>query len=499
MPQARYRFKHTLVQDAAYQSLRRHTRRVYHQRIAQVLSDQFPEVAETEPEVVAHHYTEAGEADTAVHYWQRAGQRALERSANPEAIAHVRQGLALLVTQPETRVRLQQELDLQVLLGSALIATQGSAAADVERTYARARELCQQVEDVPQLLRVLRGLSLHDIEEGKLQTALQLAEQLLELAQTQSDPADRMLAHHMMGMTLFYCGEQVAAYDHHTQALAIDTPQAPQALAVRYGIDLGVITQSFLAWESWYLGYPDQAMQHNQAARALAQEIEHPYSLNLALFWSAFLHQWRHEAPETLAQVEPVTHLATEQGFALQASRGTVVYGWALGMTGQPEAGIAKLREGLDDYLATGGKVLRLYILALLAEVYGASGHPEAGWQALSKGLDDLTHIETHFYEAELYRLEGGLLLQQAVPDASQAETCFHRALEVARRQGAKSWELRTATSLARLWQSQGKRQDAYKLLAPLYAWFTEGFDTADLIDAKRLLDELSADMTFPA
>jgi predicted ATPase len=183
--------------------------------------------------------------------------------------------------------------------------------------------------------------------------------------------------------------------------------------------------------------------------------------------------------------------LATEQGFPLQASRGAVVYAWAVVMSGQPKAGIAKLHQALDDYHATGGQVLRPYVLALIAEAYGEDGEPAVGVKAMSEALSDMLTIGMHFYEAELYRLKGDLLLKQAISDVAQAETCFHEALDVARRQGAKSWELRAVTSLARLWQHQGRRQDAYDVLAPVYEWFTEGFDTADLQEARALLDGL--------
>ena len=489
--QAHYRFKHALVQDIAYQSLRRHMRQDCHQRVAQVLAADFPEMMEAQPELLAHHYTEAGQHEAAVTYWQRAGQRALQRSANPEAIAHLMQGVALLTTLPETPERRQQELDLQAAVGPALIATKGYGAPDVERAYARAWELCQQMEDSPHLIPVLRGLSLYYRGRGDLQTAFQLGEHLLRLAQDQPDPAFLMQPHFLLGLVLFYRGEPASAQMHHRQVLAIYDPQVHHGLDVRFA-DLGVVSRSFLAWELWYLGYPDQALQHSQAARTLAQEVSHPFSLALALFFSAFLHQWRREVPAVHEQAAAVTTLATEQEFAFWVAYGTILHGWAQSMQGQGEQGITKIRQSLAAALDTGAKLWEVYFLGLLAEAYGDGGHPEAGLPLLAEAMAVMDAMELRFYGSELYRLKGVLLLKQAVPDASEAETCFQQALDVAREQQAKSWELRAATCLARLWQSQNKRQEAYNLLAPVYEWFTEGFDTADLQEAKTLLLELA-------
>jgi predicted ATPase/class 3 adenylate cyclase len=491
-PQATYVFKHALIQEAAYQSLLKSTRQQYHQRIAQVLETRFPEVGETQPEVVARHCTAAGQDEAALRYWQRAGQRALQRSAYAEAVAHLTQGLAVLTPLPETPARLQQELDLQVALGPALLVTKGFAAAEVERTYARARELCTQLGDTPQLFPVLRGLIMYYQGRGQLQTATQLGEQLLRLAQVQPDPALRMLAHHQLGMVVFHRGEPALAQTHHTQTLAHYTPRAHRALAVRYGGDLGVMSGTWLAWELWYLGAPDQALQHSLAARTLAQEVAHPYSLAQALVFAAVVYQYRREVLAAYEQAAAAMTLATEQGFAQWLARGTTLHGWALAMQGHGEAGLAEMRQGRTADLATGSKTWQPYCLGLLAEAYSAGGNPTAGLEVLAEALAVMDATGLRFYAAELYRLKGALLLQQAAPNAAQAAACFHQALDVARRQQAKSFELRAATSLARLWQSQDKRQDAYDLLAPVYGWFTEGFDTADLQEAKALLEELS-------
>jgi predicted ATPase len=378
-----------------------------------------------------------------------------------------------------------------VVLGPALRATQGNAASDVERAYTRARERCQQLGDTPQLFPVLRGLMTYYQNRGDLQTTFQLGEQLLRLAQAQPDPAPLLLAHHQLGQVLFFRGEPAVAQTHHTQALALYDPQAHQALAVRYGVDLGVGSHSFLARALWYLGYPEQALQHSQAARTLAEEVSHPLSLAQALVFAAQVHQCRREVLAAHALAAAAMTLTTAQGFAQWVAWGTVLHGWALALQGQGEAGITEIRQGLAAELATGSTLWPPYWLGLLAEAYGAGGYPEEGLTVLAEALTVMDATEARFSAAELSRLKGALLLQQAVPDAAQAAACFQQALDVARQQQARSFELRAASSLARLWQSQDKRQDASDLLAPVYAWFTEGFDTADLQEAKTLLDQL--------
>jgi class 3 adenylate cyclase/predicted ATPase len=491
LPQATYLFKHALIQDVAYQSLLKSTRQQYHQRIAQVLEAQFPDTVMSQPELLAHHYTEACLLAQAVLYWQQAGQRALQGSAYVEAVAHLTQGLAVLTPLPETPARRQQELDLQVALGTALRVTKGNAAPEVERAYGRARELCAQLSDTPQLFPVLRGLMQYYLNRGDLQTATPLGEQLLRLAQAQPDPALRLLAHYQLGNALSWRGEPAVARTHLTQALALYDPQAHRALAVRYGTDLGVVSHSVLARALWPLGFPDQALQHSQAARTLAEEVAHPFSLTQALVYAAIVHQCRREALAVHAQAAAALTLAAAQGFAQRVAWSTVLHGWALATQGQGEAGLAEIRQGLAAELATGATLWQPYFLGLLAEASGAGGHPEEGLHALAEALAVMDDTGLRYYAAELYRLQGALLLQQAVPDAAQAEACFHQALALARQQQARSWALRAAMSLARLWQSQGKRQEASDLLAPVYAWFTEGFDTADLQEAKALLEEL--------
>jgi predicted ATPase len=491
-PQATYMFKHALIQDAAYQSLLKSTRQHYHQRIAQVLEAQFAETAETQPELVAHHYTEAGLTEQAVPYWQRAGQRAIQRSAHTEAVAHLSRGLELLKSLPDTPERTQQELGMQVALGPVLMAAKGPATPEVLHAYARARELCQQVGETPEIFPVLWGLWRFYCVRGEHQTARELAEQCLNLAQRVQDPALLLVAHHAVGGTACFLGEVTLARAHLEQGLALYNSQEHRALAFRYGIDLGVWCLSYGAWPLWLLGYPDQALTRNNAAITLAQELSHPHSMAAALCYASFVHFYRREGQATQERAEAGMAFSTEHGFAQYLALGMIMRGWALAVQGQGEEGIAQLHQGLATVKAAGSELDRPRFLLMLAEAYGSVGQLEAGLSAVTEALATVHKTGERWWEAELHRLQGDLLLALSVEQHIEAETCLHQALDIARRQQAKSLELRAAMSLTRLWQGQGKHAEARQLLAPIYNWFTEGFDTADLREAKELLEALA-------
>jgi predicted ATPase len=286
-------------------------------------------------------------------------------------------------------------------------------------------------------------------------------------------------------------GNPAMAQTHHAQVLALYSSQESQALAVRYGLDLGVGSHSWQAWALWQLSTPTQALQHSQAARTLAQEGAHSVSLAFALIWATVLHQLRHEVSAVHELAMHAITLATEQGFTQRLAHATVLHGWALARQGQDEVGRTAIRQGLTASLATGSMLLQPYGLGLLAETYETGGHHDEGLAVLAEAQAVMAVTGIQWYAAELSRLKGALLLRQAIPDAAQAEECFQQALDMARHQQAKSWELRAAVSLSRLWQQQGKRAEARGLLAPIYGWFTEGFDTPDLQEAKALLEEL--------
>jgi class 3 adenylate cyclase/tetratricopeptide (TPR) repeat protein len=476
-PQAIYTFKHALIQDAAYQSLLRSTRQQYHQRIAQVLEAQFPETAATQPELLAHHYTEAGLLAQAIPYWQRAGERAMQRSAHVEAIGHLTRELEMLHTLPGTPERAQQELRLQMTLGTALVVTKGVASLDVEQVYSRAQELCQQVGETPQLSLVLRGLGRFYLNRAELQTARELFEQSLSIAQRQQDLAHLLGAHVGLGITLVRLGELVSGRAHLEHGEG--------------GGEAGVPGRMYAAQALWLLGYPNQALESNQGALTLARELARPNLLANTLIYAATLYQFRREKSLTQELAEAVISLSTEQGFPQWLAMGTLLQGWALAEQGRREEGIGQMQQGLDAYRATGAEVFRPYYLALLAEAHGNVRQTKEGLSLLGEALETVHKSGGRWWEAELYRLEGELLLKQKAKMESEAEERFQQALEVARQQQAKSLELRAATSLSRLWQQQGRRDEARRLLAEVYGWFTEGFDTADLQEARVLLEEL--------
>jgi len=490
-PQATYRFKHALIQDAAYQALLRSTRQQYHQHIAQVLEAHFPEIGETQPELLAHHYAEAGFVPQALPYWQRAGQRATQRSAHVEAIAHLTAGLELLKALPDTPERAQHELALLLALGPPLQATRGYAAPERRYAYTRAWELCQQVGETPQRFAVLFGLWQCYALGAELPMARAVGEQLLTLAQHQHDPGLLLEVYRALGATLVCLGEFAAARANAEQGLALYDPQQHHTHAFQYGQDPGMSCCLYAAVALWVLGYPDQALARSHEALTIAQERSHPFSMSMALGWAALLRQYRREVQATHERAEATVTLCTEQRFPLTLAWGTILRGWARAEQEAGEAGMAEIAQGLAAYRTTGTEFFRPYFLALLAEAQRKVGRAEDGRRVLAEALTLVHTTGERYWEAELHRLQGELLLLQALPEAQQAAACFHQALDVARSQQAKSLELRAAMSLSRLWQQQGKRTEAHALLAPVYGWFTEGFDTADLQEAKALLEEL--------
>jgi predicted ATPase/class 3 adenylate cyclase len=491
-PRSWYIFKHALIQDTAYQSLLRSTRQQYHQRIAHVLAAQFPEIAETQPELVAHHYTEAGLSEQAIGYWQRAGQQASERSANREAVNHLTKGLEVLKTLPETRERLQQELLLLTTIGPPLMAIEGQGAPAVERLYTWARALCRQVGETPQSFPALWGSWRLYFMRGELRTARELGEQLLSLAQRFQDTTLLLVAHQALGGTLMYLGEQASAYAHLEQGLALYDTHQHRPLAFRYGVDLGVWCLAYAAWSLWLLGFPEQALARSREAIALAQELTHPFSLAAALSYAALVHVDCREGQAAAEWTEATLVLSNEQGFPQYATLGMLCRGWVLAEQGQGEEGITVIRQAMAMRRAMRAEAGRPWFLTLLAEVYGRVGQPREGLPLLTEAIAIADRTDERWREADHHRLQGDFLLVCAGDQDAEAEVSFHKALDIARRQEAKSLELRTATSLARLWQQQGKQTEARELLAPIYDWFTEGFDTPDLQEAKALLEALA-------
>jgi class 3 adenylate cyclase/tetratricopeptide (TPR) repeat protein len=482
-PHTTYTFKHALLQEAAYQSLLKSTRQQYHQHIAQVLAAQFPALAETQPELLAHHYTAAGLAEEAVGYWQRAGQHASARAAYVEAISHLTTGLEVLKTLPDTSARTQHELDLLLTLGPAVHLARGQASPEYEHVYMQAHALCLRLGDTPHLFSVLTGLRQLYNARGEYQRAREFGEHALALAQRLQDSALLITANYTLGVPLFNLGEMVSAYAHFEQGMTLADAQQDS----RYGAWCRMFAGPIL----WYLGYPDQALQRSHEALTLAQSLD-PLSVYFALQMAGQVHEFRREVQVAHARYEAALALATEHGFVEWLPITMNQRGGTLAALGHSEEGIAQMRQGIAALQATQTRMTLPRLLVRLAEAYGNSSQAEAGLGVLAEALAVVDTTGERLNEAELYRLQGELLLQQAVPDAPQAEAYFQQALAVARRQQARSWELRAAMSLSRLWQQQGKRTEARELLAPIYGWFTEGFDTADLQDAKVLLNLLA-------
>ena len=486
-----YRFRHILFQRYLYNSLDPVERVHLHQAVGTALEALYGEGAEEIAVQLARHFQEAGIAEKAVDYLRQAGERAVRMSANEEAIAHFTRGLALLETLPDTPERARQELPLQLALGVSLQATKGYGVPEVGHAFARARQLCQQVGETPQLFPALGLLLIFYATRGEHQKACEIGGQLLHLAERAEDPLLVALAHWQLGVELLFLGELAEAQAHLEQVIAFYDPQQHHALAFTYGLDPGVMSLSAMSWTLWALGYPEQALQRSRKAMALAQELSHPLNLALAQVYAGTLHAFCRDWQTAQELAETCIRLSTEQGFPYWITGGFICGGWALAEQGQAEEGVAQIRQGIAGLRATGTELLTVFGLAVLAEAYRKAGQAEEGLAALAEALATAHRNGERWYEAEVHRLKGELLRMQGA-DAAEVEACFRQAVEVARQQQAKSWELRAAMGLCRLWQEQGKREEARQMLAEIYGWFTEGLDTPDLKEARALLEELS-------
>jgi tetratricopeptide (TPR) repeat protein len=484
-PRSRYLFKHALIQDAAYQSLLKRTRQQYHQQVAKLLEDRFPEVANTQPELVAHHYTEANCPAQAIAYWLRAGAAAAMQSANLEAVDQFRRGLALVEALSDPRERAERELDLQMALGPALVVTKSFSHPDMGRAYARGLELCRQLVDDPREFTALRGLFLHHVNLLEMEKSQHFAEEALRVAERLGDAARLVGAHTTLGPVLFLQGKLEPALAHFRRGVELFDPnmQFPDWP----GSHPGVQCQCFLPLISWMLGYPDRSLDELRAAVRSAETLGHPLTLAQALCWVALVHIWRHEPSAAADCAGRALRICEEHRIAQHHAYALCVDGWSLGAFGESEKGLAQIAQGVDSY---GLGAHQTMLLALQADVQLATGKPEAALTSATAGLKAVEKTGGAPLEAELHRLRGEGLLAGA-GTASEAEAAIEQAIAVARRQNAKSWELRAATSLARLRRQQGRPQEAVALLAPILAWFTEGLDTADLQAARTLLDDL--------
>jgi class 3 adenylate cyclase/predicted ATPase len=489
-----YIFKHALTQEVAYNALLIERRKLLHARAGLALEWMFVGQLDDHLDELAHHYSRSDNVGQAVEYLGRAGQQAAQRSAYAYAISSLSAAINLFQKLPETPERSGRELSIQLALGPALIAVKGYAAPEVERAYTRARELCGRLGDPPELFAALLGLWFTYLLGGELRRAYDLAEELLPRAQSAHDQALLTYAEIARGTTLFWMGEFLSTRETLEKAIALYNPERHRPLIFRYGgPETGVRCLSYAALTLWHLGYPDQALKRSNEALALAQALSHPFSLAFAQSFVGVLRQYRRQARAAQENAEVAIALSAEHGLSDYLAFAASLRGWAMAEQGSHEKGIAQLQDGLAASRATGAELTRTHFLCSLAEACMEAGRLDDGLSALTEALAIADEHEIRFYEAETHRLKGELLLKQNNSNATEAQSCFERAIEIARRQNGKSLALRATMSLSRLLDKHGKREEARAMLAQVYNWFTEGFDTADLRAAKAVLDELSA------
>jgi predicted ATPase len=497
---SRYRFRNYLFQKYLYDNLDEAERAYLHEDVGNALEELYGDPASEISAIaaiagqLAWHFQEAGIAEKAIHYLHQAGERAVQLSAHQEGVAHLTRGLALLMALPDSGAedrrleRAQQELALQLSLGMAWM---GIAAPEVEKAFVRARELCQQTGKTSQLRRIQGLLATMHYVRAEHQRARELGEEALNLAQQAGDPLLVARGHWHLGFVFFGLGEYTSARAHLEQMIAFYEPQHHHPLVFLSGIDAGLSALAYDACCLWCLGYPEQALSRSQDTLALARELDHPFTLGDVLcFAGCLFNEMRRDAQALKGNSEELVRLANEKGIPTWLGQANCFRGGALAMLGQVQEGIAQMREGMVAMQSEGVRCYLPGVLRSLAEAQAKAGHPEEGLTTLAGALALVEQTEGRHWEAELYRLRAELLLMQG--DDAEAEASFRRAIEVAQRQQAKSWELRATVSLARLWQEQGRIDEARQMLAEIYGWFTEGFDTPDLQEAKALLEELS-------
>jgi predicted ATPase/DNA-binding winged helix-turn-helix (wHTH) protein len=502
-PVPRFGFIHALYQNVLYEGLPAARRIELHRRIGEHTELLYGERAREIAAELAMHFERAADYTQAVKYLQQAAENAIRRFAYREASGLSRRGLELICKLPETLDRSRRELALQVSLGVPLIATEGYAAADVENTYTRARELCRQLGDAPEISQVLWGLWTFHLVRSELWTAREDAEEFLRAAPRVP------YAELAMEVTLIHLGELAPAIEHFEKALLLYDPEAHREDVFRYSQNAAVAARTHAAWALWSLGHPDQALTQIEHALALAQETSEPHGLTHTLFFGAIVHQLRREPELSQQRAEQSIEVANEHGLMLYQGLAAIARGWALAEQGRHGEGIEQIRQGLAGYQATGTELVRPQCLALLAEALSKGGRSAESLHVVEEALDVTERNGDRYYQAELYRLKGELLLARPAgrvaqatrgqetfvetdaSPAARAEQCFNQAIDIARQQKARSLELRAAISLAHLFQTQGRRSDACSCLAPIYEAFTEGSETTDMRKAKALLDEL--------
>jgi predicted ATPase len=487
-PDAQYTWKHALMQDAAYSTLLRERRKQLHGRIVAVLEGQFPEITASEPARLAQHCAEAALTEKAINYWLQAGQQAVARSAMAEAISLLRKGIELLTTLEDNDARRQRELDLQIALGWALRTTQGHGAKQVGEVYARARGLCEQLNTPSKIGPVLHGLWTHHFTRAEHLRANELATEILNLGERYRVEALKLMGVAFSGMSNLFRGEFAVARAFYEQWLGFGDRSQRRSSAMLQAEDPDCLVRTYLAQTLCCMGYLDQARHRQSEALERARQLAHAHTLAFVLAHGLVL---RIGSPrDLLKDADEVLAITAEQNFPIFEGVALIIRGSCLSIEGQKTNGVQLMLEGKGTVLATGTLANIPSLLVALAEAYGRAAQPEEGLDQVIEAARLLDMTQERWAEAEVHRVQGALL--SALDKHAAAEVSYNSALAVARHQKAKFWELRASTSLARLWRDQGKRTEARDLLAPIYGWFTEGFDTPDLTEAKRLLDDLS-------
>jgi tetratricopeptide (TPR) repeat protein len=489
----RYRFVHVLYQNALYASLRPTRRAQLSATVAEALLGCYGKQSATVASELAFLFEAARDWSRASDYYLVAANNASEVFALQEAGVLAQRGLEMLRLLPDTTDCATQELKLQTMLGQSLMVVKGYALPEVEQAFIRARELSLQLNELAQLFRAQFSLAIVYVVRAEYERAFDHGEQCLRLAENTRNQVMLMQSHWVIGLSQCYMGQFAAARDHFQQTMAIHDAAGIDSVVSMYG---AVLSRAHLARMLLYLGYPDQSQRVMSEAIVKAERLRFPVAVANTLALAAYMEAFHHNVQKTLGFAAATAWQGEEHGLPYYAAIAMLMRGWALAMQNQEEEGIALIRQGLASSLAIGTRQQHGYFLSLLAEALNQAGRIEEGLEALREAMDVARQTNEPYYEAELHRLRGDALVKAGAGSPSEAESCFHRAIEIARQQQAKSFELRAVISLARLWRQQGKRAEARQMLSEIYGWFTEGFDTADLSDARELLDELSSEFS---
>jgi tetratricopeptide (TPR) repeat protein len=489
-PFVRFAFKHVLLRDAIYDSLLRSKKQQIHADIAAIFERDFPELAENQPEVLAFHYQEAGNQQEAIRCWFKSGQRALTHSGNVEAIANFRKALRLVSTLPETPERIKQEIDIQLALGIPLIAVQGYASAETREAFSRAGALCLRLGDIPEYFQALFGSWGHCWMCGKNDEALLMAEEFLSRSKALSDPVLVMVSHRVMGSTLLTVGDFQSSANHFEETIRLSPNKGKQSLYNLYMVEPKAASLLLLSWDLWFLGYPDRSLSRVSEALALAQELGHPYTVAFAHYMTSVVHLLRGDAARAFESAEKSFEISQEQRFSLYAILSRISRGRAVGDLGRLGEARAEIALGIEEARRKGIGFMLPMMDSWLADIHAKAGENAHALAIVERTLTNTSDVTGRSWESELHRQRAQILLTLNPSRVSKAESHLKKSIEVARSQSAKSLELRAATSLAELWRTQGRPDEARALLEPIYLWFEEGAETADI---RRARDTQSA------